>query len=716
MKKRNFILLLFLTTFFVCSNVWGQKKKEVRNDSNTPLHLLQPDYKTPYGVLNAEEIKRSIDKVFGYVERNTPPHVVDKRNGKRITDYAGMDANAQLERGSFRLASYEWGVTYSALQAAAKATGDQRYSDYVTTRFRFLAEVAPHFKRVLEEYGETDPQMRQILTPHALDDAGAVCAAMIKAQLADKTLTLKPLIDNYMSFIKYKEHRLSDGTFARNRPLKNTVWLDDMFMGIPPMVWMGRYASDHQDTYFDEAARQVLQFAERMYVPEKKLYRHGWVESMQDHPAFHWGRANGWALLTKCEVLDVLPENHPQRDEILYLLRSHIQGLAACQSGEGFWHQLLDRNDSYLETSATAIFVYCIAHAINKGWIDAMAYGPVAHLGWQAVTSKINEQGQVEGTCVGTGMAFDPAFYYYRPVDVYAAHGYGPVIWAGAEMINLLNSQYPKMNDSAIQYYPEKQETNAPIFEYAEPGNPRDIVVGKNRQGSKPLVLYIGDSTVKCGRGEGEKNMWGWGSFLGLYLDSTKVTSENWALGGRSSRTYFTEGLWDKVAPGIRKGDYLLIQFGHNDGGPLNTGRARASLKGTGNETETVVMERDGRKEEVRTFGAYLRMYVRQAKAKGATVVLLSPTPGNRWNGTQLKRYTDTYAKWAREVAEQEGAFFIDLNKLSADKLEPLGEEKAAAYFVDGVHNTREGAIMNCETIRDAIRTLEGCDLKNYLK
>ena len=84
--------------------------------------------------------------------------------------------------------------------------------------------------------------------------------------------------------------------------------------------------------------------------------------------------------------------------------------MTALQSGEGLWHQLLDRNDSYLETSATAIYVYCLAHAINKGWIDAIAYGPVAHLGWHAVAGKINAEGQVEGTCVGTGMAFDPCF------------------------------------------------------------------------------------------------------------------------------------------------------------------------------------------------------------------------------------------------------------------------------------------------------------------
>jgi rhamnogalacturonyl hydrolase YesR len=144
--------------------------------------------------------------------------------------------------------------------------------------------------------------------------------------------------------------------------------------------------------------------------------------------------------------------------------KAHVRGIAALQSGEGFWHQLLDRNDSYLETSATAIFVYCIAKGVNKGWLDAVSFAPVAQLGWSAVATKINEKGQVEGTCVGTGMAFDPAFYYNRPVNVHAAHGYGPVLLAGAEMINLLHKFFPKMNDSAIQYYSVKQDASAPIF------------------------------------------------------------------------------------------------------------------------------------------------------------------------------------------------------------------------------------------------------------
>ena len=237
-----------------------------------------------------------------------------------------------------------------------------------------------------------------------------------------------------------------------------------MFMGVPALAYRGKQTKD--SSFFDEAAKQVLLFKEKMFVPEMGLFRHGWVEDMTDHPAFFWGRANGWAVLTMCEVLDVLPQDHPKRNEILNLLRSHLRGLARVQHHDGFWHQLLDRNDTYLETSATAIYTYAFAHAVNKGWVDAKAYGPVAQLGWHAVESAVNEVGQVQGVCVGTGMGFDPAFYAYRPVHVMAAHGYGPVIWAGAEMIQLLKAQHPKTNDSAVMFYDRPVPTDEPIFNY----------------------------------------------------------------------------------------------------------------------------------------------------------------------------------------------------------------------------------------------------------
>lgn len=432
-------------------------KDGILTDANTPLHLLKPDYKIPYGDLSVEKVKADIDRVLHYLQGCTP----------------AMLEGGKLKAGTFRLTSYEWGVTYSAMLDAAEATGDEAYADYAKERLSFLAKVAPDFRRRLKRGEKIDGNMRRVVAPHSLDDAGAVCVSMIRALRRDGSLKLRPLIDNYMEHILNKECRLSDGTFARNRPQPNTLWLDDMFMGIPPVAWYSQLEAGRKDELQNEAVRQVLQFAERMWVPEKNLFRHGWVEDMREHPAFFWGRANGWALLTMCEVLDMLPETHPGRGRIMELFRSHVRGLAARQSGDGFWHQLLDRNDSYYETSATAIYVYCIAHAINKGWLDAMAYGPVAHLGWHAVSTQINAGGQVESVCVGTGMAFDPAFYYYRPTSPYAAHGYGPAIWAGAEMIRMLKTQHPKMNDGAVQYYRVEQNTNAPIFSVHEDGTPK---------------------------------------------------------------------------------------------------------------------------------------------------------------------------------------------------------------------------------------------------
>ena len=416
------------------------------NDSNTPLHLLKPDYKHGYGVSTKQEVKAAIDKVMNYIL-----------------------ANPQ----QFRTTSYEWGVTYSACLDAAKASGDKKYAAYVEQNFKAIVDAFPGAMKDLKKGKTLDTAIRKVVDPHALDDAGAICAAMIKAELdarknpktrATQVINTAPVIENYSQYIMTKEFRLADGTFARKRPHKNTVWLDDMFMAIPAIAYMGAYTNDSK--YFDEAAKQIMLFKDKMWVKEKKLFRHGWVEAMNPHPAFHWGRANGWAILTMCEVLDVLPENHPQRGAILDLLRQHIEGLVALQGKDGFWHQLLDRNDSYEESSCTAIYTYCIAHAINQGWISALAYGPAVQLAWHAVEASIDAQGRFMNTCVGTGMGFDPAFYMYRPVSTAAAHGYGPAIWAGAEMLRLLDRQHPKMNDSAVQFYPEEINTNEPIFNY----------------------------------------------------------------------------------------------------------------------------------------------------------------------------------------------------------------------------------------------------------
>nr|QIM09978.1 glycosyl hydrolase family 88 [uncultured Prevotella sp.] len=441
-----------------CADIHAQNEI---NDQNTPLHLMQPQYDTPYGIPEEKDVKATIDRVLTYLEQAMPAKVEDGR----------------LAKGSFRLTSYEAGVLYAAMLNAASSTGDERFARFATDRLSLIATQAPKELRELKKDKEYDAQMRMVLFPGALDDCGAMASAYCRLCI------MKPgrlpygaytaVIDRYMNFVRNGQYRLPDGIFARHRPHHNTVWLDDMYMGVPCMAWHGVMNDDV--TAIHDAVKQIKLFKERMWMPEKKLFRHGWVESMTPHPAYHWGRANGWGLLTMCEVLDAISKNgnttNTQKDRafVLDLLQQHIEGLSALQDKTGFWHQLLDRQDTYLETSCTAIYTYCMAHAINEGWIDAQTYGAQVLLAWQACQTKVNGKGQVEGTCVGTGMGFEPAFYAYRPVHHMAAHGYGPMIWAGSEVIRMLRNTHPKMNDSAIQFYKTRQNTDKPIFTEGNP-------------------------------------------------------------------------------------------------------------------------------------------------------------------------------------------------------------------------------------------------------
>ena len=422
-----------------------------QTDATTPLHQLKPNYPIPYGIPKPEDVKQTLDRVRSYLDSVTPIGFINERTGAPVNDLSKIDADTVFARGDFRLVSYEWGVTYTGMLLAADATGDQRYRDYTEKRLAFIADSASSFKNAPGKYSDWESRMplRNLMFPQALDDVGAMCAAMIKAKRSGSKANVHPLIDIAIGHIMNKQYRLSDRTLARNRPQPNTLWLDDLFMSVPALAQMGKLTGDNK--YYDEAARQVLSFSKRMFNRELGVYMHGWVEGMSVHPEFHWARANGWAFMAEAELLDVLPSDHPMRQQILELFRAHAKGLASFQSGSGFWHQLLDRQDSYLETSATAIFAFAFARGINRRWLDARAYAPATLLAWNAISTKINAKGQVEGTCVGTGMAFDPAFYYYRPTSPFAAHGYGPTLLAGAETLTLLKTHKFEINDSSVQ-------------------------------------------------------------------------------------------------------------------------------------------------------------------------------------------------------------------------------------------------------------------------
>jgi lysophospholipase L1-like esterase len=231
----------------------------------------------------------------------------------------------------------------------------------------------------------------------------------------------------------------------------------------------------------------------------------------------------------------------------------------------------------------------------------------------------------------------------------------------------------------------------------------------------KPVLYIIGDSTVKNSDGSGKNGQWGWGTVVDAHFDTNKISVRNHAIGGRSSRTFITDGRWDKILETLTKGDYVLMQFGHNDGSPLDdTARARGTIKGIGNDSTEIYNPIRKMKEMVHSYGWYMRKFVNEAKEKGAIPVICSPVPrDNRKDG---KYNRSEYGVWAKQVANETGAYFIDLQDLIALEYEKMDTTKVNSFFpADKTHTNKEGALINAEQVVKGIRDLKKCKLKNYL-
>ena len=231
------------------------------------------------------------------------------------------------------------------------------------------------------------------------------------------------------------------------------------------------------------------------------------------------------------------------------------------------------------------------------------------------------------------------------------------------------------------------------------------VPAGSSRKGNNPVLFLVGNSTMRNGTlGNGNNGQWGWGFFEHMFFDPSKITVENQALGGTSSRTFYTR-LWSGVKSGIRKGDWVIISIGHNDNGPYDSGRARASIPGIGNDSLPVTIKETGVKETVYTYGEYMRRYIRETKALGAHPILMSLTPRDAYDADgKIVRVNKTFGLWAKQVAEQEHVPFVDLNEISASKLDKYGRWKEHYHFyTDHIHTSRFGAMMNARSAAEGI-------------
>jgi len=226
-----------------------------------------------------------------------------------------------------------------------------------------------------------------------------------------------------------------------------------------------------------------------------------------------------------------------------------------------------------------------------------------------------------------------------------------------------------------------------------------------------PTIFLIGDSTVRNGHGDGAGGQWGWGEPIFNLFDAAKVNLVNRAVGGTSSRSFYTGIYWSRTLAMIKPGDFVIMQFGHNDGGnPDDPARHRASLPGSGDESKLYGTE------TVHTFGWYLKQFIAETRAKGATPIVCSLIPRMIWKGDKIARNNEDYGKWAEDVANAEQAPFVDLNEIIAQEYDRLGPEKVKPLFADPhTHTSRAGAEINAAAVVDGLKTLPINPLAPYL-
>ena len=360
---------------------------------------------------------------------------IDQSTGKRYSSPADAPDSARLQLdGPYNDWRYWNGVLNIAMLKLGDVLKDSALTEFTLKNIAFSFDNAPYFESKYRGEGKWNYPFGQYFIMEELDDCGAMGASVIEVFRLSPQDRYRTYIDRAAAHILTTQHRLQDRTLVRSFPRTWTIWADDLYMSVSFLARMGEFS--HDARAIDDAARQVINFHKYLFNQEKGLMAHCWYSDSERTGAAFWGRANGWALLAQVDLLDRLPAEYPQRGILLKLLRQHIDGIVRYQSDGGLWHQLLDKTDSYLETSCSAMFTYAIAHAVNKGYLE-QRYATIAKRGWEGVMSRIHSDGKIEGVCTGTGIGDDLQFYYNRPAPLNDVHGVGTVLLAGAEMLQL---------------------------------------------------------------------------------------------------------------------------------------------------------------------------------------------------------------------------------------------------------------------------------------
>jgi len=383
------------------------------------------------------ETVHAVRAVADRVLRDATFDFVDSATGRHYAAADSAPAGARLRIASpYNDWRYWNGVLNQAMGPLAGQLEDAQYFAFAGRNVAFAFDNAGYFERRHQREDKWSYPFGQLFTMEELDDYGAEGANLVDMLIFHQDERWRQYVEAASNYLATRQNRLPDGTLARSFPRRWTVWADDLFMSVPLLLRM--YGRTGEQRWLDDATRQVINFHRHLFDERAGLMVHNWYSDSGGRPGVaFWGRANGWALMAEVELLDRLLPMDRTRDTVLALFRRHVAGIVKYQDSTGLWHQVLDRPDSYLETSASAMFTFAIAKGVRQKYLTPNL-AAVARRGWKAVMTRIRLDGLIEGTCAGTGVSDKLADYYARPTPLNDPHGVGPVLLAGGEMLRVL--------------------------------------------------------------------------------------------------------------------------------------------------------------------------------------------------------------------------------------------------------------------------------------
>ena len=338
--------------------------------------------------------------------------------------------------------NYPLGVTMYGLLHTAIAIGSEDIKNYIKDHVQLCIDTLEYALWDKEQYGGATSIHNLLTSIDSLDDCGSFASMMLEVNKNLGLRDVKKVADYVGDYIYNHQSRLEDGTFFRKEMMHHfhnmTMWADDLYMSVPFLVRYSQFTGDQK--YLDDAANQFFGFKKRLFMPEEKIMSHVYDFKYDSKTNVPWGRGNGWVVFSMTELLEVLPEDHPKRNDLIEFLNTLCEGYLALQDDEGMWHQVLNDHESYPETSCTSMFIYAFSRGIRFGWLkNPEKYVKAIYKAWKGISkTSVDSNGNVYGVCRGSEFSFIADYYKYElGWNLNDTHGTGIVMLAGIEVIRL---------------------------------------------------------------------------------------------------------------------------------------------------------------------------------------------------------------------------------------------------------------------------------------